>query len=173
MNETPTIRLRAEPLDRERFAPYGDVIETAGARHFGINRDTIERFHDLARIEADFSAGGRLTLNIATVNRAASLPYRVPCVERHPLGSQAFIPMDATPMVIVVAEPAEQVATSRLKAFVSNGRQGVNYAPGTWHMPLIGLDRAQRFLLIDRSGPGDNCEEWSLAQTPVLVALGD
>ncbi len=161
------IELRPEPLTREAFAPFGDVIETGGAEHFPINAGTIERHHDLA--EVALGDGGRPLISIATCNRTTELPYRIPLVERHPLGSQAFVPLNATPMLVVVAPPGEPVDPAGLRAFISNGRQGINYHPGVWHMPLITPDPEQRFLIVDRGGPGDNCEEWPLDEEVVLV----
>jgi ureidoglycolate lyase len=83
----------------------------------------------------------------------------VKLVERHPAGSQAFIPLGDVVMCVVVAPAGEAVAPDDLCAFVSNGRQGVNYRRGTWHMPLVAFERGQRLIVIDRGGPGDNCEE--------------
>lgn len=161
------IELRPEPLTREAFAPFGDVIETGGAEHFPINAGTIERHHDLAAVT--LGEGGRPLISIATCNRTTELPFRIPLVERHPLGSQAFVPLNETPMIVVVGPPGETVDPSRLRAFVSNGRQGINYHPGVWHMPLITPDPEQRFLIVDRGGSGDNCEERALAEEVMLV----
>lgn len=161
------IELYPEPLTREAFAPFGDVIAPEGVRHFPINAGAIERHHDLARVEV--GEGGRLLISIATCNRITELPYRIPLVERHPLGSQAFIPLNETPMVVVVAPPGESVDPAGLRAFISNGRQGINYHPGVWHMPLITADPEQRFLVVDRGGPGDNCEELPLASDVLLT----
>lgn len=161
------IELRPEPLTREAFAPYGDVIETEGARHFPINAGTIERYHNLAEVVLDDQ--GRPLISIATCNRTTELPYRVPLVERHGLGSQAFIPLNETPMVVVVAPPGDTVDPASLRAFVSNGLQGVNYHPGVWHMPLITADPEQRFIVVDRGGPGDNCDELPLAEEVLLT----
>jgi len=89
-------------------------------------------------------------------------------VERHPLGSQAFIPLAEFPFVVVVAPPGESVARGDLCAFVTNGKQGINYHRGTWHMPLIALEAGQRFLVIERGGDESNCDEHSLAE-PILL----
>jgi ureidoglycolate lyase len=89
-------------------------------------------------------------------------------VERHPLGSQAFIPLREFVFVVVVARPAEFVRVEDLHAFVTNGTQGVNYHRGTWHMPLIAMAEGQEFLVIDRSPTQDNCEELMLEQPAVL-----
>lgn len=149
--------LEAKPLTREAFAPFGDVIDTAGARHYPINDGTIERFDDLASI--DVGDDGRVVVGIVECTRPTRLPAAVKRVERHPAGSQAFIPVGAVVMCVVVAPPGDTVKPEELRAFVSNRRQGVNYRRGTWHMPLAALATGQRFIVIDRGGPGSNCEE--------------
>jgi len=164
-----TLNLTAEPLTRDAFAPYGDVIETEGAKHFSINAGAIERFHDLAAVDVGAEEQGRTLISIAHCNQSSSLPYRVPFVERHPLGSQAFIPMDDTPMVVVVAPVGETVDPREARAFVSNGRQGINYHRGIWHIPLISLAEGQQMLIVDRGGPGQNCDEFYFEDTEIIV----
>ena len=158
-----TLRLKTETLTRDAFAAFGDLIDLDGARHFSINDGAIERFHDLATVDAGSDRQGRTVISIGRCNRAATLPYRVTLVERHPLGSQAFYPLSPSPLVIVVAPPVEDVAPAALRAFISNGHQGVNYHRGTWHMPLICLQQDQQFIIVDRAGPGQNCDEHRFA----------
>ncbi|MFX8813062.1 ureidoglycolate lyase, partial [Acinetobacter baumannii] len=86
-------------------------------------------------------------------------PIRLRVMERHPLGSQAFVPMCGDPFLVVVAPPGPAPAPADLRAFVTNGRQGVNYARGTWHHPLLALDRISDFLVVDRGGDGRNLDE--------------
>ncbi len=149
--------LRAVPLTREAFASFGDVIETDGAQHFPINRGAVERYHDLASV--DVGDDGRALVSIFECTRPGRLPVPVDLVERHPLGSQAFVPVGEAVMCVVVAPPGDAVAPTDLRAFVTNGRQGVNYHRGTWHMPLVAFRAGQQFVVVDRGGPGDNCEE--------------
>jgi ureidoglycolate lyase len=84
------------------------------------------------------------------------------------LGSQAFIPLNTTPLWVVVAPPGDHPEPHQLQAFISNGYQGVNYHPGVWHMPLMTPDAEQRFIIVDRGGAGENCEEYILPQAVVL-----
>lgn len=149
--------IEAEPLTREAFAPFGDVVETEGARHYPINRGTVERFDDVAAV--DVGEDGRVVVGIVECRDATQVPVPVRVIERHPQGSQAFIPIDEVVMCVVVAPAGDAVTPADLRAFVSNGRQGVNYRRGTWHMPLVAFESGQRFLVVDRGGPGNNCEE--------------
>ena len=88
-------------------------------------------------------------MSVTRCRTPTSLPLRVDMVERHPLGSQAFVPLTPCRMVVVVAPPGESVSPEELRAFVSNGRQGINYHRGTWHMPLIAFEAGQEFLIVD------------------------
>lgn len=152
-------RLQLEPLNRDAFAPYGDVIEIDGARHFPINQGKIERYHDLARLDIDSEAGGRPAISIMACNRVTTLPCDVTVVERHPHGSQAFIPLTPARMIVVVGIAGDDPRPEDFRAFASNGEQGVNYHAGVWHMPLICEQADYRFLIVDRTGPGPNCDE--------------
>lgn len=143
--------LTAAPLTGEAFAPYGQVIECAGHADYEINGGTSRRFSDLAQLESD--AAGRLALSIFRA-QARQAPYLLTTIERHPLGSQAFMPLDRQAFLIVVAE---QPTPDSLRAFLSNGRQGINFRRGVWHHPLLALT-AGDFLVADRLGAGENCE---------------
>lgn len=157
--------LRPLPLTPERFALYGDVIESPQVGAQAMNDARFDRFNDLCAIDVP---KGRVAVSIATSRTASVLPYLVDTVERHPNGSQAFVPLSPAKMIVVVAPPAETVEANDLCAFVSNGLQGVNYRRGTWHMPLIAFESGQRYLIIDRAVDGANCDEHTL-ETPILL----
>jgi len=165
-----TLALQPVPLTRERFAPYGDVIDTSANRQAVMNAARFERFDDLCGV--DMAANGRVAVSIARCRIATTLPYRFDCVERHPLGSQAFIPLTRARMVVVVAPPGESVEAADLRAFVTNGRQGISYHRGTWHMPLIAFESGQEFLIIDRAAGEPNCDEHTLGEAVVLEDFG-
>jgi ureidoglycolate lyase len=162
MNER---QLRPVPLTRERFAPYGDVIEAGKLQSTAMNEARFERFDDLCRLD---TGDGRISVSMACSRTPSALPYRVDMVERHPLGSQAFVPLTGCRLYIVVAPPGESVESADLVAFESNGRQGINYLRGTWHMPLLALESGQRYLIIDRAAGAPNCDIHTLDE-PVLL----
>ncbi|MFM0127479.1 ureidoglycolate lyase [Paraburkholderia sediminicola] len=153
--------LHVERLTRAAFAPFGDVIELDGARHFPINGGTTERYHDLANVDVT-EHGGRPLINLFRAQPRA-LPIEIVMMERHPLGSQAFIPITARHYLVVVA-PAGEFDPARMRAFWSDGWQGVNYAKGVWHHPLLALEQVSDFVVVDRGGEQPNCEELSLAE---------
>lgn len=139
------------------FAPYGDVIETSSAREIrSINYGHTQRFHDLARLDLA-QAGG---VPLVSIFRSSPLPrpLAVKVMERHPLSSQAFFPLDDRPYMVVVAAAGE-FAVENLRAFVASPRQGVNYHAGVWHHFSLALDAPSDFLVIDRGGMDKNCDE--------------
>lgn len=150
--------LEVARLTREAFVPFGDVIETAGARHYPINAGTTERFHDLCKVDVAAERGTPL-LSIFR-GRPWQCPIEIKMVERHPLGSQAFVPLGGRPFLVVVAEEGSGGVPGPLHAFLSGGGQGVNYRRGTWHHPLLALEAASDFLVVDRGGPGENLQEF-------------
>jgi len=166
----PPFTLAIEPLTAAGFTPFGGVIDADPARREAMNGGTFERFNDLARVDVD---PGRTRVGIARALRATPLPHTFDLVERHPLGSQAFVPLGPFAFVVVVAQPGESVRPEELRAFITDGTQGVNYARGVWHMPLVALEPGQAFLVIDRgednpeSSP--NCDELRLDRPVILV----
>jgi ureidoglycolate lyase len=150
-------------LSADAFAPFGEVIEIEGRESRWINEDTCRRFDDLARIDVA-ECGGRPVLSVFEAN-PRPLPLQIRMLERHPLSSQTFIPLEGRPFLVVVAEDGRAGPAGpagQLRAYLSSGRQGVNYRRNTWHHPLIALGEVSRFLVIDRGGSGENCEELAL-----------
>ena len=162
------LKLTATPIAAERFAPFGDVIHGDMETTSAMNDARFLRFNDLARIEIDTQAGGRPSISIARCRTATALPYCVEKMERHPKGSQAFMPLAPFSFIVVVAPAGDTIDPEHLQAFVTSGREGVNYHKGTWHMPMIGLQSGQDFLIVDRAGDDANCEEIVLGETVIV-----
>ncbi|MCZ2498730.1 ureidoglycolate lyase [Xylophilus sp. Kf1] len=148
------------PLTAEAFARFGEVIETDGRPHFPINAGQVQRFHDLAVVDT-LEDGGAPGISLF-VAQPYALPLAVTALERHPLSSQAFVPLDDRAFVVVVAPAGADPVRSALRGFVTNGRQGVNYARGVWHHVLVAVGRPQTFVVVDRIGAGPNCDVFTL-----------
>ncbi|MGI9413540.1 MAG: ureidoglycolate lyase [Hyphomicrobiales bacterium] len=156
------ISLTVWPLTKERFAAFGDVVETDGADHFAINDGMAERYHDLATVDVD-AEGGRPLVNVFR-GQPWTFPIAIEMLERHPLGSQTFMPLTRLPFLVVVADSGEGDAPGMVHAFLSEHGQGVSYHRNVWHHPLLALEATADFLVIDRGGPGDNLQEHRFEQ---------
>ncbi|RUR55051.1 ureidoglycolate lyase [Vreelandella populi] len=162
------LNLTAVPLTPEAFTPFGDVIDARSSAAFPINAGRTQRHHDLARVETLGECAHTL-INIF-VSQPISLPLELTFLERHPLGSQAFMPLHQERFIVVVAPLGEAINPDDVRAFVTDGRQGVNYRAGTWHAIQSVLEREGEFLVVDRGGEGNNCEEYPLK---IAVTLGE
>jgi ureidoglycolate lyase len=160
--------LRVEALTREAFAAFGDVLEPASAQTvYEINAGTAQRFHALARVDIAGDDGAAVISLFRAQPR--QLPFTVAALERHPLGSQAFMPLGSAPYLVVVAsDPA-----SPPRAFLAREGQGVNFHRGTWHHALLALERESDFLVVDRAGTAANCDEVTLAAPWTIASIED
>jgi ureidoglycolate lyase len=155
-------RLTPQPLTAEAFAPFGEVIEAGpAAEQRDINYGATTRFHDLARVDVNADSGEPLI----SIFRSSPVerPVRVKIMERHPIASQAFMPLSDRPYLVVVAPPGD-LDPDAIAAFIAAPGQGVNYKRGTWHHYSLALDAVSDFLVVDRGGPGDNLDEVELAE---------
>lgn len=158
--------LRPEPLTRAGFAPFGDVVEAGGEPEL-INRGSARQFADLARIDVT-AERGRPCVSIFRA-LPVRLPHPVRQLERHLLGSQCFVPLNGQRFLIVVAPPGDAIEPGAIRAFVTNGRQGVNFRAATWHHALLAWRAAGDFLVIDRASEHDDCDERALDADSVLL----
>jgi len=155
-----------EPLTREAYAPFGQVIEIEGAQHYPINGGMTERYHDLARVEL----GGVHPRPLISIARGQpfTLPLTLKMVERHPFGSQAFYPLSQRPFLSIVC-PDEGGIPGTPRAFMCSPGQGINMAMNTWHGVLTPLGEVCDFLIVDRGGDGNNLEEYFFDQPWIVV----
>ena len=158
--------IKTEPLTVEAFAPFGDVLEVNGPPDKLINADLCGRHHDLAQLE--FGAGGRAGISLFDAE-PRSLPYTLTLLERHPDGSQAFLPMTEHPFLVIVA-PDVSGQTGTPRAFLTAPGQGINFHRGTWHGVLTPLAAPGLFAVVDRIGPGANLDEVPLDPPWVVEA---
>lgn len=153
--------LKPEPLTADAFAPFGKVIEADPTTAIEINSGYTTRYNALAETEVGEGE------TIISIFRGRPRPLEIDMLERHPLGSQAFIPLGRQKWLSVVAETPDPTAC---RAFICEGHQGVQYAAGTWHFPLLVLGAEQDFLVVDRAGEGNNLDE-EFFDMPIMVML--
>jgi ureidoglycolate lyase len=150
------LALSVAPLTQAGFAPFGEVVETGDVKPKLINEGFAQRFDDLASIDVA-AEGGEVNVSLF-----------IKLMERHPLGSQLFMPLSGTPwLVVVCTDPADP---SSYRAFTASGRQGVNYARNCWHHPLLVVGEASPFIVVDRKGAGNLEEKWLEAANWLCVA---
>ena len=143
-----------QPMTAEAFAPFGDLLDCSGDADKIINQGQCGRYHDRAAL--DF-ADGRAGINLFNAN-PRDLPYKLELVERHPDGSQAFIPMSEHPFLVIVAPDVDGAPGTPL-AFETAPGQAINFHRGTWHGVLTPLHAPGLFAVVDRIGSGDNLQE--------------
>lgn len=153
-----------EPLTTEEFAPFGDVLDCAGDPDKLINAGLCGRYHDRAQL--DFGSDGRAGISLFKAE-TRRLPYTVDLLERHPDGSQAFLPMTEHPFLVIVASDVGG-KPAMPRAFLTKPHQGINFHKGTWHGVLTPLSAPGLFAVVDRIGPTPNLEEVFL-DPPVTV----
>jgi ureidoglycolate lyase len=161
------IEIFANPLTIEGFAPFGDVVDFNREPDFAINNGKCDRFHGLAITDV---IGDEANTGISLgYGRPYEVPLTLKMVERHPLGSQAFIPLEEKPFLVIVAEDDDGLPKQPV-VFLSEGGQGVNYHRNVWHGVLTPLDTPSKFLIVDRIGEGNNLEEHFFKE-PYLVKI--
>ncbi len=163
-------QLKPVALTAQAFAPFGDVIEVTGQARAGvsghmpiiINDGNTERYDSLGHVQLD-NVTDTAVFNIFRAQpRAISTTkaMRIEIMERHPLGSQSFHPLSGEDYLVLVGDAEETLLPQHLHLFLASGTQGINYHKNTWHHPILGLNKVCDFLVVDRKGSGNNCEEF-------------
>ena len=141
------------PITKENFSKFGDMITTENIKPLEINNGYAKRFDGIATIDTS-NKNGETTISIFSALKR-SFPMEIDMMEKHPLGSQAFIPMKETTFLCFVAPPGEFPDINKIESFIIPSKNGINYKPGIWHFPLISTEDTN-FLVIDRKGKGEN-----------------
>ena len=140
-------------ITKDNFSSFGDIISTKDVKPIDINAGYAKRFDDLAEIDIS-NEGGKTIVSIFSALKR-SFPMKIDMMEKHPLGSQAFIPMKETTFLVLVAPQGDAPDINKIKSFIVPPGIGINYKPGIWHFPLISTEDTD-FLVIDRKGNGEN-----------------
>jgi len=142
------IKLTPEKLTTENFSQFGEVISIENKEFITINDGYANKYADLAQVDTQ-EENGQTSVHIFVATKR-QFPLQITMLEKHPFFSQTFIPRGNTPFIVVVAPPAEEPVIENIRAFISNGEQGVNYSRGVWHFPLISVRDDAQFIVIDR-----------------------
>ena len=140
-------------ITKENFSKFGDVISTKDIKPLEINNGYAKRYDGIANLNTS-NKNGETTISIFSALKR-NFPMKIDMMEKHPLGSQAFIPMKETIFLTFVAPEGEKPNLEKIESFIVPKGKGVNYKAGVWHFPLISTED-MNFLVIDRKGSGDN-----------------
>ena len=160
------ITINPKPITKENFSKFGDMITTANIKPIEINEGYAKRFDGIANLNTS-KDNGETTISIFSA-LGRSFPMKIDMMEKHPLGSQAFIPMKQTTFLVLVAPKGSKPDLNKIEAFVIPPEIGVNYNPGTWHFPLIATED-MNFLVVDRKGSGDNLVIENIEKEEVIL----
>jgi ureidoglycolate lyase len=147
------ITINPKPITKENFSKFGDMITTDDIKPIEINEGYAKRFDGIANLDTSKDNGETIISIFSALKR--SFPMKIDMMEKHPLGSQAFIPMKQTTFLALVAPEGNKPDLNKIEAFIVPPEIGVNYNPGTWHFPLIATED-MNFLVVDRKGSGEN-----------------
>ena len=160
------ITINPKPITKENFSKFGDMITTDDIKPLEINNGYAKRFDGIANLNTSKDNGETTICIFSALKR--SFPMKIDMMEKHPLGSQAFVPMKETTFLVFVAPVGGKPNLSEAEAFIVPPGIGVNYNPGTWHFPLIATED-MNFLVVDRKGSGDNLVIENLDQEEVVL----
>jgi len=147
------ISIKPKIISKENFSIFGDIITTKNLNSIEINNGYAKRYDDITHLDTS-KENGETTISIFSALKR-NFPMKIDMMEKHPLGSQAFIPMKETTFLVLVAPQDDKLNIDKIESFIVPPGVGINYKPGTWHFPLISTED-MNFLVIDRKGPGDN-----------------
>ena len=140
-------------ITRKNFTEFGDLISSEDINPIDINAGYAKRFDNLANINSSKDGGKTIVSIFSALKR--NFPMKIDMMEKHPLGSQAFIPMKETTFLCFVAPTGESPEIDKIQSFIIPPKTGINYKPGIWHFPLISTEDTD-FLVIDRKGNSEN-----------------
>ena len=158
--------INPKPINKSNFSEFGDVITTKDIKPIEINNGYAKRFDGIANLDTK-EQNGETTISIFSALKR-NFPMKIDMMEKHPLGSQAFIPMKETTFLVFVAPKEDKPDLNKVEAFIIPPGIGVNYNPGTWHFPLISTED-MNFLVIDRKGSGENLVIENLEEKKIIL----
>ena len=153
-------------ITKDNFSSFGDIISTKDVKPIDINEGYAKRFDDLADIDISNDEGKAIVSIFSALKR--NFPMKIDMMEKHPLGSQAFIPMKETTFLVLVAPQGDKPDINMIKSFIVPPGIGINYKPGIWHFPLISTVD-MNFLVVDRKGPGNNLIIQNLEEEKIIL----
>ena len=162
------IIIKPKKITRKNFKKFGDLISTKKIRPININNGYAKRFDNLCKINTSSKKGNTIVSIFSAKKR--KFPMSIKMMEKHPLGSQAFIPMNETKFFVFVAPKGKKPNINSIKSFLVPKQTGINYKPGIWHFPLIST-KNMNFLVIDRKGIGNNLKIYNFKNEKISFKI--
>jgi len=160
------IFINPKPISKENFSKFGDVISTKDINSIDVNNGYAKRYDNIANLNTS-KDNGKTTISIFSALKR-QFPMKIDMMEKHPLGSQAFIPMKETTFLSLVAPQGDKPELNQIESFIVPPGIGINYNPGIWHFPLISTED-MNFLVVDRKGLGDNLVIEDLKKEKIIL----
>ncbi len=160
------IKIKPKKINKKNFNKFGQIIDTSKKKYFRINNGYAKRYDNLGKINTSTKKGKTIVSIFSAKTR--KFPMKVDMMEKHPLGSQAFIPMKETSFLVFVAPRGNKPDINKIQSFVVPKQTGVNYKAGIWHFPLISM-KNMNFLIVDRKGKGNNLVIYKFKKDKIIL----
>ena len=158
--------VKAKNITKKNFSKFGQLIDASKKNPISINDGYAKRFDDLINIDVSKDKG-RAIISIFNAKKRR-FPMKIDMMEKHPLGSQAFIPMEDTKFLVFVAPKGDKPDVNKIQSFLVPKQTGVNYNAGIWHFPLISM-KNMNFLIVDRKGKGNNLVIYKFKKYKIIL----
>ena len=160
------IIIKPKKITNKNFKKFGDLISTKKIKPININNGYAKRFNNLCKINTSSKKGNTIMSIFSAKKR--KFPMKIKMMEKHPLGSQAFVPMSATKFLVFVAPKGDKPDINKIQSFLVPKQTGVNYNAGIWHFPLISM-KNMNFLIVDRKGKGNNLVIYKFKKDKIIL----
>ena len=160
------IIIKPKKITSKNFKKFGDLISTKKIKPININNGYAKRFNNLCKINTSLKKGNTIMSIFSAKKR--KFPMKIKMMEKHPLGSQAFVPMSATKFLVFVAPKGDKPDINKIQSFLVPKQTGVNYKAGIWHFPLISM-KNMNFLIVDRKGKGNNLVIYKFKKDKIIL----
>ena len=163
------IKIKSKKINKKNFKKFGQIIDTNKKKFFRINDGFAKRFDNLGKINTSSNKGKTIVSIFSAKKRL--FPMKIHMMEKHPLGSQAFVPMKETSFLVFVAPKGSKPNLKKVESFRIPKQTGINLNPGIWHFPLIST-KDMNFLVIDRKGKGNNLIIHNFKKEKIILKNG-
>jgi len=148
-------KIEIENIDLDNFSEFGHVInKELTSEKISINQGTTIRHHNISDLELN-NEGGVPAISIFS-GSPRNLPIEIKIMEKHPIASQSFLPIQNIDWLIVVSKDKNNMPDlDTIRCFHIKGDVGITYNRNVWHHPLLVREK-QDFWIVDRINKNEN-----------------